>query len=171
MYVYSCTVIVPAVYNNLIMMHCPYFALQCTVMPPPPIISGSPRNTSFFQGLNLTFTCSITLGNVVDTPVIVRGIWTRNGAERMDGDDNGRITINSPPMSSPPYEVTLRFNPLDTTDNGIYKCEVTVTPQDTTFISTATTSNSRTIDVAGMTVYMYRNGHTHHSRATFNLST
>ena len=105
---------------------------------------------SFFQGLDLTFTCSITLGDVVDTPVTVQGIWNRNGTELIDRDENGRIAINNPPMSSPPYQITLRFNPLNVTDAGTYECGVTVTPQDTTFIATATTSNSRTISVAGM---------------------
>ena len=119
-----------------------------TVMPPPPIISGSLRNTSFFQGLDLIFTCSITLGDVVDTPVTVRGIWNRNGTELMDGDENGRITVVNPPMNSPPYDITLRFNPLNVTDAGTYECDVSVTPQNTTFISTAITSNYRNIDVS-----------------------
>jgi hypothetical protein len=39
---------------------------------------------------------------------------------------------------------------LNVTDAGTYECDVTVTPQDTTFISTGTTSNSRTISVSGM---------------------
>ena len=138
--VYNCAGMIPA-----LTLFLPY-----PVMPPPPIISGSPRNTSFFQGLDLTFTCSITLGDVVDTPVTVRGIWNRNRAQLMNGDENGRITIVNPPMSSPPYDITLRFNPLSITDTGTYECDVTVTPQDTAFISTATTSNSRSISVSGM---------------------
>ena len=83
----------------------------------------------------------------MDTPVTVRGIWNRNGTELMDGDENGRITIVNPPVSSPPYDITLRFNPLNVTDAGTYECDVTVIPQGTTFISTATTSISRTINV------------------------
>ena len=118
------------------------------VMPPPPIISGSPWNTSFFQGLDLIFTCSITLGGMVDTPVTVRGIWSRNGIELMDGDENGRITIINPSMSSPPYDITLRFNPLNVTDAGTYECDVSVTPQNTAFISTAITSNYQNIDIS-----------------------
>ena len=128
----------------------PILFLSYSVIPPPPIISGSPRNTSFFQGLDLAFTCRITLGDVVDTPVTVRGIWNRNGTELMDGAENRRIIIINPPMSSPPYDITLRFNPLSVTDAGTYECDVTVIPQDTTFISTAITSNLRNISVAGM---------------------
>ena len=40
--------------------------------------------------------------------------------------------------------------PLNVTDAGTYECHVTVTPQDSTFISTATISNSRSISVSGM---------------------
>ena len=140
---------------NIIMM--PILFLPYSVMLPPPIISGFPRNTSFFQGLDLTFTCRITLNDVVDTPVTIQGIWNRNGTELTDGAENGRITIINPPMSSPPYDVTLRFNPLSVTDAGTYECDMTVTPQDTTFISTATTSNSRTFNVFGTyLIYRYR---------------
>jgi hypothetical protein len=71
----------------------------------------------------------------------------------MDGDENGRIAIVNPSMSSPPYDITLRFNPLSVTDVGTYECDVTVTPRDTTFISIATTSNSRAITVSGMYKY------------------
>ena len=154
--------------HNYIMM--PILFLPYPVIPPPPIISGFPRNTSFFQGLDLTFTCSITLGDVVDTPVTVQGIWNRNGAELTDGDENGRITIVNPPMSSPPYDITLRFNPLSVTDAGTYECDVTVTPQDTTFISTATTSNLRNISVTGMVSCMYGIGAYSYSLYRFSNS-
>ena len=87
---------------------------------------------------------------MVDTPVTVRGIWNRNGTELVDGDEDGRITIINPPMRSPPYDITLRFNPLNVTDAGTYECDLTVIPQNTAFISTATTSNSQTITVSGM---------------------
>ena len=95
---------------------------------------------------------------MVDTPVTVRGIWNRDGTDLTDGDENGRITIVNLPMSSPPYDITLRFNPLNVTDAETYECDVTVTPQDTTFISTATTSNSRAVNVSGMydLIYTYR---------------
>jgi hypothetical protein len=126
------------------------FVLSYVVTPPPPIISESSWNNRFFQGLDLIFTCSITLSDVVDTPVTVRGIWNRNGTELMDREENGRIVVVNPPMSSPPYDITLRFNPLNITDTGTYECHVTVTPQDTEFIPTASISNSQTISVSGM---------------------
>ena len=87
----------------------------------------------------------------MDTPVTVQGIWNRNGTELMNGDEDGRIIITNPLMSTPPYQTTLRFNLLNISDAGMYPCSVTVTPQDTTFITTATASISRTIAIAGMT--------------------
>ena len=130
-----------------------HFTEFCFASVPPPTltITGSPRNTSFFQGLCLTFTCSITLDEAVNSPVAVQGTWNRNGTELMNGDEDGRIIITNPLMSTPPYQTTLRFNPLNISDAGTYQCSVTVTPQNTTFITMATASISRTIAVAGMT--------------------
>ena len=90
----------------------------------------------------------------MDTPVTVWGIWNRNGTELMDGDEDGRISIVNPPMTLPPYSITLRFNPFSVTDTGTYQCDVTVTPQDTTFISPATMSNSRIVNVSGVMTYI-----------------
>ena len=67
----------------------------------------------------------------------------------MGRDENERITVVDPSISSPPYNIALKFNPLNVTDAGTYECDVTVTPQDTIFISTANTSNSRTVRVSG----------------------
>ena len=105
---------------------------------------------SFFQGLDLTFTCSITLDEAVDTPVTVQGSWRRNGTELADGDDNERIIVSSPPMDAPPYQTTVRFNLLSVSDAGMYECTATVTPQNTLFITGTNSSNSLSITVAGL---------------------
>ena len=102
---------------------------------------------TFFQGLDLTFTCSITLDEAVDTPVTVQGNWRRNGTELAD---NGRITVFNPPMNAPSYQTTVRFNLLNVSDAGLYECTATVTPQNTTFITGTTSSNSLSITVAGL---------------------
>ena len=68
----------------------------------------------------------------------------------VDGAEGGRIIINNPLMSAAPYQITLRFNLLKISDAGTYECDVTVSPQNTTFIATVTASISRTIAVAGM---------------------
>ena len=104
---------------------------------------------SFFQGLDLTFTCSITLDEAVDTQVTVQGSWRRNGTEVADGDDE-RIIIFNPPMDAPPYQTTVRFNDINVSDAGLYECTVSVIPQNPTFITGTTSSNSRSITVAGM---------------------
>ena len=126
------------------------------VVPLPSLtISGSPRNTSFFLGLHVTFTCSITLNTAVDTPVIVQGIWNRNGTELVNGTDGGRITVSNPQMEQPPYQTTVRFSPLNNiTDPGTYECTATVTPQNDTFITGITSLISRTITVAGTVLTM-----------------
>ena len=120
------------------------------IVPPPLMtISGSPRNTSFFQGLNLVFTCDIILDEAVDTSVTVQGTWNRNESELVDELNEGRITISNPLLTMPPYRITVRFSPLNVSDAGTYECNATVTPQDTTFVTGTTSSISRTINVTG----------------------
>ena len=105
---------------------------------------------SFFQGLEVTFTCSITLDAAVDTSVTVQGIWNRNGTELVNGIDDGRITVSYAQLAMPPYQTTVTFSPLNNiTDNGTYECIATVTPQDTTIVTGTTSSNSRNITVSG----------------------
>ena len=109
-------------------------------------ISGSPRNASFFQGLHLTFTCSILLDDAVDTTVTVRGIWNRNGT-RLVTDE--RITISNSPLTVPPYPTNVSFNPLDSSDIGTYVCTATINPRNTTFITGISSSISQNITVSG----------------------
>ena len=111
-------------------------------------ITGSPLNDGFFRGLDLTFTCSITLDRAVDTPVTVQGTWNRNGTSLTD--DGNQITVTSSPMTIPPYSTTVRINPLSIGDTGTYTCSATVTPQDTTFITGITSIISRNITVGGI---------------------
>ena len=120
-------------------------------------IAGSPRNTSFFQGLALTFTCSITLDAAVDTSVTVQGTWNRNRTELfnetvvVNGIEQQRIAISNSSLALPLYQTTLTFNPINNvTDPGTYECIVTVSPQDTAFVTGSTSSNSRNITVTGI---------------------
>ena len=132
---------------------CPFDHAHCyllSVVPAPILtISGSPRNTSFFQGLDLTFICSITLAEAVDTPVTVQGTWSRNGTELLNGDEDGRITLSNILVEIPPYQTTLRLNPVNITDAGMYECTATVIPQNTTFTAGSTVSISRNISIFG----------------------
>ena len=120
-----------------------------TVPPPLMVISGSPRNTTFFQGLNIVFICNIILDEAVDTSVTVQGTWNRNESELVDHLNLGRITVSNPPLTMPPYQTTVTFIPLLVSDAGTYECNTTVTPQDTTFVTGMTSSISQTITVAG----------------------
>ena len=86
----------------------------------------------------------------MNTSVTVQGTWNRNGTELVDGIDDGRISVSNPPLTMPPYQTTVTFSPLNNiTDPGIYECIATVTPQDMTFVTGTTSSNSRNITVAG----------------------
>ena len=87
---------------------------------------------------------------MVNTPVIVQGMWNKNGSELVNGTDNGRITVSNSPMGQPPYQTAVRFIPLNNiTDPGTYECTATVTPQNDTFVTGTTSSISRTITIAG----------------------
>ena len=130
------------------------FSVYSTAPAPVLTITGNPRNASFFQGLDLTLTCSITLAEAVDTSVTAQGTWTRNGSEMISVEEDGRITISNNVVETPPYQITLRLNPINISDAGTYKCAVTVTPQNATFIVGSMASISRTISVFGR---MYTN--------------
>ena len=109
--------------------------------------TGSPLNEGFFVGLDLTFTCSITLDSAVNTPVAVQGTWNRNGTNLTD--DGNRITVMSVPMSMPPYTTIVRLNPLIVNDTGTYTCVVTVTPENDTYVTGTTYAVSRNISIGG----------------------
>ena len=102
---------------------------------------------AFFRGLDLTFTCSITLDSAVNTAVTVQGTWNRNGTSLTD--DGNLITVMSSPMSIPPYTTTVRINPLRIRDAGTYTCVVTVTPQNDTYITGTIYTVSRNISIWG----------------------
>ena len=109
--------------------------------------TGFPLDEGFFDGLDLTFTCSITLDSAVNTPVAVQGTWNRNGTSL--ADNVNRITVMSVPMSMPPYTTTVRLNPLRISDAGTYTCVVTVTPENDTYVTGTTYMVSRYISVGG----------------------
>lgn len=114
---------------------------------PPPIltITGSPRDTDFFQGLDLTFTCSAQLHSAVDTPVAVIATWTRNGTRFTEDDDY--ITVTNMTVAVLPYTylTAARLNPIDFDDAGVYTCQLTITPNDTTFMNGTAVSATKTI--------------------------
>ena len=128
-------------------------AFYFLVVPPRPdlmAITGSLPNDGFFGGLDVTFTCMITLDESVNTPVIVQGSWIRNGTNLTD--DRNRVTEMSAPMTSPPYNTSLRINPLRISDTGAYTCEATITPLNATFVTGTISILSRNITIYKGTV-------------------
>ena len=109
--------------------------------------TGSPLDEGFFDGLDLTFTCSITLDTAVNTPVTVLGTWNRNGTSLTN--DGNRIIVMSAPMYMPPYTTTVRLNPLIVNDTGTYTCVVTITPENDTYVTGTTYAVSRNIIIGG----------------------
>lgn len=85
----------------------------------------------------------------MDTSVTVQGTWTRNGSELMSADEDGRLTLSNTIVETPPYQITLRLNPINISDAGMYKCAMTVTPQNAAFIVSSVVSISCTISVFG----------------------
>ena len=125
------------------------FLFYCTAPIPTLTITGNPRNTSFFQGLDVTLTCSITLAEFLDSPVTVEGTWIRNGTELISGNGDERITISNTTVGMPPYQIILRLNPVHISDAGTYRCTVSVNHQHTAFNIGSVASISRTISIFG----------------------
>ena len=145
------TIIVQSMFVSSSLRHTVLRVSSITVPPPTLVISGSPRNMDFFQSLDLTLTCSITLDEAVNTSVMVQGMWNRNGTELIDGTDSGRITVDNPAMTTPPYGTTVRLNPLNNnTDAGLYECMAMVDPVDDTYITGNTATTERNVTIVGM---------------------
>ena len=131
--------------------------LSLAVPPHPDLmdITVSPLSDyGFFAGLDLTFTCNITLDSTINTPVIVQRTWNRNGTVLTS--DGNRITVMSSPMSTPPYTTSVQLNPVRISDTGTYTCAVTVTPENRTYVTGMTYTQSQSITIGGIicfTVY------------------
>ena len=95
----------------------------------------------------MTITCSITLDSLVDKPVIVNNIWTRNRSIITENT----ITENLITNSNTSYTATLQFFPLySLTDDGEYQCSVAVYPDVLDdYVADASSSASTSIDVLG----------------------
>ena len=109
-------------------------------------ITGSPRDTDFFQGLDITFACNIELSTSVDSPVVVQSIWWKN-EKILERSSNDRITVNNAieVMLPSVYQTSVRFNPMDFDDADTYTCAVTVIPLNDTFIAGISESTPRNI--------------------------
>ena len=102
-----------------------------------------------FTGTNLTITCDITLSNLVDIPVIVSNVWTRDGSEINENTIMGDFVK----LTDLSYTTSLEYYPLNSfTDDGQYKCLVKVIPKmmdDFEYLTNRTNSASTVLDVFG----------------------
>ena len=110
------------------------------------IVTISPNAVGFFEGLDLTLTCSIVLTTSVNTPVVVEGYWMKNESVL---ESTQRITVSNITRSNTNYQTTIRFNPMTSNDSGTYLCSSIVMPQDTSLNISAENSDSEILYVAG----------------------
>ena len=106
---------------------------------------------TFFIGLSPTFTCIVEIYPAVDTPVMVRGYWERNGTQLQDGDDV-RISVNNnfASTSSNMFQITIRISSMSFGDAGTYSCSAIVTLSDNfVIVPRSSAENQRPITVQG----------------------
>ena len=117
------------------------------IVPPFDVAISQDYNDPLYTGTNLTITCSITLDSLVDIPVIVNNIWTRNGSVITENT----ITENLITNSNISYTATLEFFPLySLTDDGEYQCSVALYADVLDdYVANASSSASTSIDVLG----------------------
>ena len=117
-------------------------------------ITGSPRDTDLFQGLDVTFACNIELSSAVDSPIMLQSSWQRNETIlESSSDDHITVTNTTAVMSPTVYQTTVRFNPLNLDDADTYTCAVTITPQNETFIAGISEFTTRSITGISSKIY------------------
>ena len=112
-------------------------------------ITGSPFDSGFSIGLELTLTCDIQLdASIIDSVIVVGATWTVSGSAVMA--QAGRVAISAAIMVSPVpllFRSTLAFTPLGLADSGNYTCAVTVTPENQAYIAGTTASVIKPVQV------------------------
>ena len=121
---------------------------SCLHVVPAPDIDISLRPP--IAGTLFIMTCTITLDQAVDTPVVVEGNWARNTTFSLE---NSRTNINATRRDSDfVYVTTLEINPLSSSmdeDDGDFICEATIIPQAFEFVTEVTAENLQHITVQG----------------------
>ena len=121
---------------------------SCLHVVPAPDIAISLRPP--IAGILFIMTCTITLDQAVDIPVVVEGNWARNTTFSLE---NSRTNINATRHDSEfVYVTTLEINPLSSNmdeDDGDYICEATITPQESEFVTEVTSDDLQNITVQG----------------------
>ena len=105
------------------------------------------RSGILYAGTPFLFRCDITSSNFVTIPVTVSNQWTHNG-NNVPVQDNTTITAGLNKSSNLEYEATLEFYPLNTTDSGLYVCNVSVVTSFQ-YIQDISAQANNSIDVTG----------------------
>ena len=117
------------------------------IVPPVLVSISQDRSGILYAGTPFFFRCDITLNNFVTIPVNVSNQWTHNG-NNVPVQDNTTITDGLINNSNLTYEATLGFYPLNTTDSGLYVCNVSVETSFQYIQDTSAQANA-SIDVTG----------------------
>ena len=117
------------------------------IVPPVLVSISQDRSGILYAGTPFFFRCDITLSNFVTIPVTVSNQWTHNG-NNVPVQDNTIITAGLNKSSNLEYEATLGFYLLNTTDSGLYVCNVGVLTSFQYIQDTSAQSNT-SIDVTG----------------------
>ena len=116
---------------------------------PPVLVSISQDHSGIlYAGTPFFFRCDITLSNFVTIPVTVSNEWTHNG-NYVPVQCDTTITSGLIKTGNLKYQATLGFYPLNTTDSGLYVCNIHVSVVVTSFqyIQGTSAQANTTIDV------------------------
>ena len=117
------------------------------IVPPVLVSISQDRSGILYAGTPFFFRCDITLSKFVTIPVTVSNQWSHNG-NNVPVQDNTIITAGLVRSSNLEYEATLGFYPLNTTDSGLYVCNVSVVTSFQYIQGTSAQTNT-SIDVIG----------------------
>ena len=102
------------------------------------MVTVSHRPHTVYTGEVFTLTCTIVVGPVVDTNVMVTATWT--------GPQGTPTSSNPTLVSAGTYKSTLRLN-LDTAGPRDYTCNAAVSPHRTPLVRSNSGVGSKTITI------------------------
>ena len=109
----------------------------------------SPFGAVTYAGNNVNLRCTATLTRVmIGTDVTVNITWTKNGLSF--SGISGRVTVQEEMVSPTLFYNQLQFSPLSSSmDNGLYVCNVTLTPVQQQFVIGTAGIGSMVLNVVG----------------------
>ena len=134
-YIYNCTLLsFPFVVLSILLFD---------TVPPFTVDISRDYSGTLYAGDPLTLTCTITLNNLVDIPVIVTNQWTSD----MMNINESSITETIIETDTNRYTAALHFYPLSANDDGEYKCIVLVVTNTTDSYINSNVSNEASTEV------------------------